>query len=988
MSNNENQQEAAYSTRTLSKWFAISSIILLLVTLWAAIQDYERPWKAYQRQSHKIATAISERKLLEATNAMNISKLNGIESEIVEVESKISVIVDEIDEKIKKLEATLYIATKDYQIAKGIHDENHYWLEEAIRKKTPEVDEKLKAYKAEAEKVDRLKKLQDDAMIARDGALEDKKDILSKAKSLEDRRISLERSRDTLKKAIENTELNIVNVVRNAPILDFIAPTVKVQQVILHGLYDEYFFNKVPRVDRCMTCHVNSNTAGYENFPQPFTTHSKLHLIAGAESPHPVETFGCTVCHAGVPQSVDFTNAAHTPKDFEQAAEWEAKYHYHRSHHIKTHMVPLKMTEGKCIQCHAKEVVLDGAPTLNAGMRIIERVGCYGCHKFAGHFDQLYSEKKAGPSLERIASKVDENWIKKWIWNPKSFRPSTLMPMFWQTHNNSDPDSIERGKVEVDAIAHYLVKNSQKYVPLKLASAVVGESSRGKKLLKEVGCLGCHAVDDMPIDRPTDPKALGYLDPRIPMFGPELNQLGSKVSEEWLRSWLKQPKHYWAGTSMPSMKLSDQEAADIASYLLTKKNPDFEAASMPQPDPEIRDGVILEFLEAQMHRDTAKVKLASMSLDDKKDYLGQKMIGTYGCYACHAILGFENAPRIGAELTIEGSKEVTKFVFDNVEIDHTSREQWIYTKIRTPRIWDVGKKRDFAAKTKMPHFGLTHEQTNAVATVVVGYEAENVDEGRKAPVDGRKEDIIAGQRVVNRYNCVGCHALQKEGASYGGEILAYYPNDIIEGPPQLYDQGNKTQSDWLFSYLKNTDVMIRPWLKIRMPTFYMSDEEARLITKYFAAYDDAPYPFNSSHANPISAADIKQVEGLIGDTGCLSCHGVLKPGEAAEGAAPHFKNIKARLKGDWVVKWMKNPNAIMPNTRMPGLWPLENDEDPHSKRLAIPGYFNDDADRQIEAVRDYLFQYGGEPTLPPPAKTVLPQNIGNSDATSNEAMSR
>jgi len=1025
MSNNENQQDTVYSTRTLSKWFAIGSILLLLVTLWAGIQDYARPWKVYQRQAQKVSTAISERKLLEANLAMlqvEAKKIKGeigdldkeledlrdpgikaqklaekkaleeqaakvenvisgseigdkevntyassiveLDSEIEELGMKVSQVVVEIDEKLASLEAKLYAATMKYQTAKGIHDENHYWLEYAIKKKSPDVDKKLKAYKAEAAEVEALFKDLENATAARDQGLEDKKDILSKISSLEDKKASLERQRNTLKKAIQNTELNIVNVVRNAPVVDFIAPTIKVHQVILNGLYDEYFFNKVPRVDRCMTCHVNANKAGYEDFPQPFTTHSKLHLVSGPESPHPVETFGCTVCHAGVPQSVDFTNAAHTPGSFEQAAEWDAKYGFHKNHHIKTHMIPLKMTEGKCIQCHAQEVVLDEAPTLNAGMRIIERAGCYGCHKFEGHFDELYSEKKAGPSLERVASKVDSNWMKKWLWNPKAYRPSTLMPMFWQTHNNSDPASLERGKVEVDAIAHYIMKQSKEYEPLQLASTVVGDVSKGKTLVKEVGCLGCHAIDDMPVERPTDPKELGYKDPRVPMFGPELNQLGSKVTDEWLRSWLKQPKHYWAGTSMPSMKLSDQEVADISAYLLTKKNLDFEVAEVPQADPEVRDGVVLEFLEGQMHSETAKVQLASMSLEDKKDFLGEKMISAYGCYACHAIQGFEDAPRIGAELTVEGSKEVTKFAFDNVEIDHTSREEWIYTKIRTPRIWDVGKKRDFAAKARMPHFGLTHEQATAVTAVVIGYEAPNVAKARMAPVDGRKEDIIAGQRVVNRYNCIGCHALQKEGSEYGGEVLAYY-DDNAEGPPLLYDQGHKTQSDWLFSYLKNTDVMIRPWVQIRMPNFQMTDEEARAITKYFAAYDSAPYPFNSSHAKPLSAAHLKEAEGLVNELGCMTCHGIRKPDEPVADAAPHFENVKARLNGYWITKWLENPNAIMPGTRMPALWPANDPDDPSKGYMGIPGYFDDDAMKQMEAVRDYLYQYGGKPTLPP-----------------------
>jgi cytochrome c551/c552 len=960
-----NNKETVYNTRVLSKWFAIASILLLVVTIWAAIQDYARPWKVYQRQTQKIATAVNERKLLEADKAMNKQQLEKIEKDIAEVVRKQSEVTKEIDAKIAAIEAQRYGVTKRYQIEKGKLDEAHYKLEEAIRKRVDNIKDVMAQYKKDEEAVAKLARAEERVRLASEKAQADRKDILSKETELESQMKALTRTRDQLNKAIGATELNLVNIARNAPLLDFISPTVKINQVILNGLYDDYFFNKVPRVDRCMTCHVNANMAGYEDFPQPFATHSKLHLIAGPESPHPAEKVGCTVCHAGVPQSADFNNAAHTPRDPVQAAQWEAKYHFHYSHHIKTAMIPLQMTEGKCIQCHAKEVVIQDAPTLNAGMRLIERYGCYGCHKFAGHFEKLATEKKAGPSLTRVASKVDGEWLKKWLWDPKSYRPSTLMPAFWQVHNNSDEASLERGKVEVDAIAHVVMAKSKKYEPLQLASKVVGDASRGKTLVSQVGCVGCHAVEDVAVKRPTDPKEPGYKDPRVPMFGPELNQLGSKVSYEWLVSWLKEPKHYWEQTAMPSMKLTDQETADIAVYLLEKKNPAFEALPAPVAKDEVRDDLVLEFLVGQMPTRDARVKLASMSLEEKQTYLGDKLIGHYGCYACHAIEGFENAPNLGAELTVEGSKEVTKFVFDNVEIPHTSRESWIYTKIRTPRIWDVGKKRDFQAKTRMPHFGFTSEQANAIATVVIGYENKNVSAEMMAKVDARKEQIIAGHRLVNQKNCVGCHALESKDHPIGGEILANY-SDKSEGPPLLYSEGRKVQADWLFKYLKNTNVMIRPWVKVRMPVFGLSDTQTTTIVKYFSAYDQSPSLFASHQGNALSDAEIRQAEGLVKELGCLTCHAVLAPGADPSAAAPHFANIKARLNGQWVRTWLENPNAIMPGTRMPALWPNSDPLDEKSVRIGVPGYLDGDAAKQMDLIRDYLFQYPGKAELPPP----------------------
>jgi hypothetical protein len=49
---------------------------------------------------------------------------------------------------------------------------------------------------------------------------------------------------------------------------------------------------------------------------------------------------------------------------------------------------------------------------------------------------------------------------------------------------------------------------------------------------------------------------------------------------------------------------------------------------------------------------------------------------------------------------------------------------------------------------------------------------------------------------------------------------------------------------------------------------------------------------------------------------------------------------------------------------MPQLWPPLDPEDPKSAHVALPGYFADDAEVQMNKVRDFLFQYGGSADLP------------------------
>jgi cbb3-type cytochrome oxidase cytochrome c subunit len=960
-----NPSDTVYKSNDLSKWFAIGSIVLLFSVIWAVLQDYDREWKKYLRQHKRIIAAMGERKLAEVESNLDDSKLAGIKSQIDQLTKEQSKLDSELANKLAAAETEVFKATQEYLFIKASLDADLFLLDVALAKRDPKAEEKKKKWKALEKQVFELKDKATLTEKARDAVLGEISKFDSKRTQLKADLLKLSAEKIRVEAIIEKNKMSLFALARNAPVVDFISPTVKIHQIILPNLKDDYFFNKVPRVDRCVTCHANADKSGFEDLPHPFKSHPKLHLMVGEDSPHPMQKVGCTVCHAGIPQSVDFSLAGHSPKDEVQRAEWEDRYGFNPPKHIPTPMVPTSMTEGKCIQCHAQEVTLKDAPTFNAGMRLVERYGCYGCHKINDHFEKLTKEKKPGPALTRVAGKLNPEWVRKFIWDPQSYRPSSLMPRFWKNHNNSDPASLERGAVEVDSITHYIFKKSGSYEPIKLASQSESSIQKGKELVGSVGCLACHAVNDFPRKNPSDPEAYGQKDERIPMFGPELNQMGSKVSASWLQSWLINPKHYWDTTSMPSMRLSESEAKDITAYLLSKRNLRFESQPAPEAKDSVRDEVVMTYLKAQMTQASASTKLASMSLEDKKMFLGEKLIGHYGCYGCHAIEGFETFPKVGAELTYEGSKDLSKFAFENVHTEHT-RAGWVYTKIRTPRIWDVGKNRDFEGKTRMPQFAFNHEQANAIASIIIGSENKNVDDEAIRKVDGRLEKIISGHRQVFRNNCIGCHVIEK----VGGEVLAHYPDDASMGPPNLNTEGEKVQTEWLYKFLLNPDVKIRPWLAIRMPQFLMTEKEAQSYTHYFAAVDNASYPYVTSDnkARRLSDAELKSVEGLFKQLDCLSCHAVRKPGEDLSAAAPHLANVKGRLRDPWVVRWLSAPSEIMPGTRMPSFWPRENEEDPKSAHIAVQGYFGDDAQKQMEAMRNYLYQYGGEPEMPSPRK--------------------
>lgn len=89
-----------------------------------------------------------------------------------------------------------------------------------------------------------------------------------------------------------------------------------------------------------------------------------------------------------------------------------------------------------------------------------------------------------------------------------------------------------------------------------------GDPSRGQSLVRQYGCVSCHAVPGVPSveDDRLAPDLEGFED-RYYIAG----QLPNRPEE--LIRWLQDPPGITPGTVMPDMGVSEQDARDIAAYL-------------------------------------------------------------------------------------------------------------------------------------------------------------------------------------------------------------------------------------------------------------------------------------------------------------------------------------------------------------------------------------------------------------------------------------
>lgn len=947
-----------YNVDKMNMIFALSSVVLVLAVLWMVWDDYDREWKGIQKEAMALEAYKTEADIKLAQQNVDQDALTAVEEELKGIEAAIQAHrarFDAATNELKRLtQAEWYGADQKLKFEKAQYDVVKFEYEDAAKAGH---DDTAARKKAEMEAMDaRIYEFR----LARE-AVEEKQaaqqriidEVAGQRQALESRRRTLRKDEDNLRRKLTGLLPSFPNVFRNLPMVDFIDPSIKVRQVVLADLRNELNFTRVPRVDRCTTCHVNIDRPGYELDPESgwfrdetlraymetvyadddvrlgrtraFSTHPRLDLFLSSGSPHPIDESGCTTCHLGRDRGVTFKNTAHTPSDAVEEARWKKLYGWKKMKYWDHPMLPGRYVEATCAQCHAGVVDVPKADRLNRGIHLVRTLGCAGCHKIAKH--TLQDLRRVGPDLRKAAGKLDRNWTIKWVRDPKGFRPSTKMPKIFDLANVSGPEDIARNTAAVNAVVTYIFDKSER--PEYPPPPVQGDAGRGERLVGMVGCKACHVVgaDDM----------LGQ-EYGLRNFGPNLNDVGSKLSAGWLFAWLKDPTAYFPDTRMPNLRLTDREASDITAYLLTLRNTEFEARQAAPVDPQVRDDLVLNYLRGRLPVKTAKERLAQMSGHERDIWLGEKIISRQGCFGCHLIQGFEDAQPIGTELTEEGSKDVDKLDFgllakkpgsyntDPDAIPYT-RHDWFYKKLKQPRVFDKGKVKLFDDKLRMPQFGLSDADAHAVTTALLSMNRSQAGTDAIKRLTPDEVDIEKGRWLAYDRNCKGCHVVENQGGAIQDPLVrAYGAEDVSASdavgfvPPSLNGEGRKVQPDWFFAFLKNVQP-IRPWLEVRMPTFGFEDQQAIDLVTYFSRLDKEQFPYATFVHKRLSSRELSGARKLFSADiyNCFTCHqqGDIKPTGDPASWAPDLKLGRERLKPAWIRDWLWDPQKLQPGTKMP-----------------------------------------------------------------------
>lgn len=483
----------------------------------------------------------------------------------------------------------------------------------------------------------------------------------------------------------------------------------------------------------------------------------------------------------------------------------------------------------------------------------------------------------------------------------------------------------------------------------------------GRRLLARFGCAHCHAV--------TQPDGTQIVPADEP---PSLDHIAEKTTREWLFAWIKNPQAYAVSSTMPNFRFNDQEATDIANFLIAQSNAS-ENSQVP-------------------------LKKVPVPTAEQAAVDGPGLYGQLFCASCHATQNSKGA-LMGGDL----APELTR-VGNKVNAD------WLRRWLRAPQGYDT--------KTRMPRYRYDDKQVELLTAYLLGKKDDDfMANVRLAPSDAAS--VERGKKLVADYGCAACHRMNGISPPEGfapdlsrigskplfqvgfvsgmPETLPDYIAGKIRDPrafgpalkmprftladnqvealttalmaqtdravtmppelvrstphakyhaggdagrlmedlrcqschtingnggdmaPDLSREGSAVQRAWLLEFMRNPDTL-RPALIRRMPKFNLTDAEIRELSDYMLiAYQAPGYDSNALDTHALNAeAATRGKELFYNKFACQACHiADYKNDKGYSG--PTLAAVGERLTPVWIYKWLKDPQGLVPGTSMPAI---------------------------------------------------------------------
>ena len=222
----------------------------------------------------------------------------------------------------------------------------------------------------------------------------------------------------------------------------------------------QIFLPELERIDRCTTCHLGVNNPEMADSAVPLSTH-----VGDLLKHHPVDKFGCTICHQGEGRAIT-TDAAHgwdkndvpIPNVMTPLLRDETVYtscgHCHYEVDLyggQSDLYAVSFQTGSAdlskprITKAVLALTLPDADVLAEGKHLVVENGCLGCHRYRGGGGDLGSDLTYVGDKRRhdydFTGVEGEHTVQQWLYehflSPSKVSPGTVMPDMGFTHDEA-----------------------------------------------------------------------------------------------------------------------------------------------------------------------------------------------------------------------------------------------------------------------------------------------------------------------------------------------------------------------------------------------------------------------------------------------------------------------------------------------------------------------------------------------------------------------
>lgn len=299
---------------------------------------------------------------------------------------------------------------------------------------------------------------------------------------------------------------------------------------------------------------------------------------------------------------------------------------------------------------------------------------------------------------------------------------------------------------------------------------------------------------------------------------------------------------------------------------------------------------------------------------------GSILFARYGCSSCHTSPGVD--PERGRSYAVSRARAPD---LDALDPEKVLAEPAMHSGETSPR------------------YRLASHQKHAIRAALAAL--------ADPPPERPPEDEITF--TMASFNCFACHQRHVGEVNVGGpdpvrarHFRVVDDQDLgDEGrlPPPLHGVGGKLKPGALRSILTGDRLHVRrDFMEVRMPGFPAAAAER--LADALEAVDALPGDLDEPALSAVATEDGLELIGT-GGMGCVTCHDIHvhpAPGISTIDLATAYD----RLRPGWVERFLRDPAAIRPGTRMPAYWP--------EGEANFPRLGGGTTEGQIEAIRGFL----------------------------------